>query len=262
MPLVSAPSLTQTAGGQNLYAVAGSTGPGGGVTQLLAGANVTLSPSDGLGVVTVSASGGGGGGGVTSVTAAGAGISATPTTGAVVISNTGVTSVSPSGAGIAVFPTFGAVAVQNTGVTSLVAGPGIVVSGASGAVTVTNGASVGVTTTLASLPQGGGALNAGTNGVVEIELQPQGSVFGRTDFTASVTGPGFSVNDIPVVILKRRYLGSVGNPNPTEVFAQPLLCGWNGSTGFSISMSVQRVYQVGDQLPAVTFIRFPGVAQA
>ena len=35
----------------------------GGVTQLIAGTNITLDPSDGLGAVTINASGGGGGGG-------------------------------------------------------------------------------------------------------------------------------------------------------------------------------------------------------
>lgn len=38
---------------------AASSGTSGGVTQLIAGENITLSPSNGLGVVTVSASGGG-----------------------------------------------------------------------------------------------------------------------------------------------------------------------------------------------------------
>lgn len=92
-----------------LWATNGSAGPGGGVTQLVAGANITLDPPTGDGVVTITASGGGAGG-VTSVTSGGPGITCTPTTGAVV--------------------------VDNTGVTSLVAGPGIAVSGTTGAVTV------------------------------------------------------------------------------------------------------------------------------
>lgn len=92
-----------------LWAVAGSAGPGGGVTQLVAGTNITLDPPTGEGVVTINAAGGGGGG-VTSVTASGAGITATPTTGAVV--------------------------VANTGVTSIVAGTGVTVSGPTGAVTI------------------------------------------------------------------------------------------------------------------------------
>ena len=49
-----------------------------------------------------------------------------------------VTSVSGTGSGISVTPTTGAVVVSNTGVTSNVAGTGITVSGATGAVTITN----------------------------------------------------------------------------------------------------------------------------
>ena len=60
----------------------------GGVTRLLAGSNITINPSPGFGVVTVNASGGGGGGAVASVSGSGTGISVSPTTGAVVVSNT------------------------------------------------------------------------------------------------------------------------------------------------------------------------------
>lgn len=95
-----------------LWAVAGSVGPGGGVTQLVAGAGVTLDPSTGEGVVTISATGGGGGG-VSSVTASGAGITATPTTGAVVVANTGVTSL-VAGSGITVSSATGAVTLNAT----------------------------------------------------------------------------------------------------------------------------------------------------
>lgn len=56
---------------------------------------------------------GGGGGGVSSVTASGAGITASPTTGAVVVANTGVTSLI-AGAGISVSSASGAVTVANT----------------------------------------------------------------------------------------------------------------------------------------------------
>lgn len=99
--------------GEALWAVAGSVGPGGGVTQLVAGTNITLDPSTGEGVVTINAAGGGGGG-VTSVTASGAGITATPTSGAVVVANTGVTSL-VAGGGISLSGSTGAVTVTNTG---------------------------------------------------------------------------------------------------------------------------------------------------
>jgi len=98
-------------------------GPGGGVTQLVAGSGVTLDPATGEGVVTITATGGGGGGGVTSLVA---------------------------GAGIGVSSPAGDVTVTNTGVTSLVAGTGISLSGASGAVTVTNSATTPSYTGLAT----------------------------------------------------------------------------------------------------------------
>jgi hypothetical protein len=99
--------------GEALWAVAGSVGPGGGVTQLVAGSGIILDPSTGEGVVTITSTGGGGGGGVTSVTASGAGITATPTSGAVVVANTGVTSL-VAGAGMAVSSATGAVTISAT----------------------------------------------------------------------------------------------------------------------------------------------------
>ena len=68
-----------------------------------------------------------------------------------------VSSVSGTGAGISVSPTTGAVVVSNTGVTSIVAGTGISVSGATGAVTVN---ATGTTYTInASSTTGGANLN-------------------------------------------------------------------------------------------------------
>lgn len=78
-----------------------------GVSQIIAGTNVTVSPAGGTGAVTVNAA-----------------------------LSSAVSSVTGSGAGINVSPTTGAVVVSNTGVTSLVAGTNITLSGATGAVTV------------------------------------------------------------------------------------------------------------------------------
>jgi len=103
------PTSTYAGPSEALWAVAGSVGPGGGVTQLFAGSGITLNPATGEGDVTISVTGGGGGGGVTSIVA---------------------------GAGIGVSSPAGDVTVTNNGVTSLVAGTGITVSGATGAVTV------------------------------------------------------------------------------------------------------------------------------
>lgn len=55
---------------------------GGGVTQIVAGANVTISPLNGLGAVTINATGGGGGGGGNDYAAStdiGAGTTVSPT---------------------------------------------------------------------------------------------------------------------------------------------------------------------------------------
>lgn len=93
-----------------LWAAAGAVGPGGGVTQIVPGLNVSIDPPTGLGVVTINATGGGGGG--------------------------GVTSVSNNGPGISVSPTTGAVQIENTGVTSIVAGTNVSISGSTGAVTI------------------------------------------------------------------------------------------------------------------------------
>ncbi len=80
---------------------------------------------------------------VTSVSGSGAGISVSPTTGAVVVSNTGVTSAA-AGTGIGVSSGTGAVTFSNTGVTSLAAGSGISLSGSTGSVTISNTVPAGI----------------------------------------------------------------------------------------------------------------------
>jgi len=88
MSLLPSATFAGPSQAEALWAVAGSTGPGGGVTQLVAGPNITLNPPTGEGVVTISASGGSGGG-VTSLVA-GTGIAVSSATGAVTVSATGV----------------------------------------------------------------------------------------------------------------------------------------------------------------------------
>jgi hypothetical protein len=55
-----------------------------------------------------------------------------------------VTSVTASGAGITASPTTGAVVISNTGVTSIIAGSNIMVSGATGAITISSTSTTGV----------------------------------------------------------------------------------------------------------------------
>lgn len=101
------------AGNNIVIAADGTISTSSGVSKLVAGNNITLSPTTGIGEVTISASGGGGGGAVNSVSGSGSGISVSPTTGSVVVQNTGVTSLS-AGKGISVSPTTGAATVSFT----------------------------------------------------------------------------------------------------------------------------------------------------
>jgi hypothetical protein len=57
---ISSNTITFTKGDGNTFPITVNTGSGGGVTQLLAGSNITLSPINGLGQVTISSTGGGG----------------------------------------------------------------------------------------------------------------------------------------------------------------------------------------------------------
>lgn len=202
-----------------LWAVAGSVGPGGGVTQLVAGSGITLDPSTGEGVVTINATGGGGGG-VSSVTASGAGITASPTSGAVVLANTGVT--------------------------SLVAGSGISVSSASGAVTVSNTATApaytgyqtytytpGVSNTIA-VTGSCGKINLGPLGTAGSVLfsNPNGTGWQLT-FPCYLTNPSFNVNTRLIVTQFSNPNIATGDPLNFTVNIQS----WNGGGGWSTSQS-------------------------
>jgi hypothetical protein len=55
-------TITFTKGDGSTFPITVDTGSGGGVTQLLAGANISLSPTSGVGQVTITSTGGGGGG--------------------------------------------------------------------------------------------------------------------------------------------------------------------------------------------------------
>ena len=57
---ISSNTITFTKGNGTTFPITVNTGSGGGVTQIVAGTNITLSPVGGTGVVTVNATGGGG----------------------------------------------------------------------------------------------------------------------------------------------------------------------------------------------------------
>jgi len=113
------------------YVVPGAN-PCLGVTQVIAGSNVTVTGTQYQPIIN--ATGGGGGGGVTSL-AYTTGINGSGTTGAITLSNTGVTSII-AGSGIGISGGTGAVTISNTsagggGITSLVAGGNIAITNAS-----------------------------------------------------------------------------------------------------------------------------------
>jgi hypothetical protein len=177
-----------------------------------AGVTTTFAPTPAGGTITITAAPAPSpGSGVSSVTASGGGISASPTTGAVVLANTGVHSVTSTSSQISVTgppPTGGAVTISaptplltsvtaaptpgisiasptptsrvitNTGVTSNVAGLGISLSGATGAVTITN---TGVRTAAG----GTGIGVSASTGAVTIS---------NTGVTSAVAGAGIGVS--------------------------------------------------------------------
>ena len=231
MSLLPSATFAGPSQAEALWAVAGSTGPGGGVTQLVAGPNITLNPPTGEGVVTISASGGSGG--VTSVTASGAGITATPTSGAVV--------------------------VANTGVTSIVAGTNVTVSGASGAVTINSLAATTPTVNSATLPSGGGTLPDGVNGcIVTGAFSP--STGNPAFYIANVRGQFWGPNDIYCVTLKQYYLSAL-SATPAVPPPQNFQATWDG-TGLNIQLigtNLAITHNAADTAPVFYVLRVAGL---
>jgi len=136
------PILTSNKDGEDTvwaFRISQASSGGSGVSRIVAGTNVTVSPAGGTGVVTVNSSGGGT---VTSVTAGTGGVTVTGTSTAPVINiPTAVTSVTAGTGGVTVTGTATAPVINipaASGVTSLaVSGGGITTSGSSGAVTLT-----------------------------------------------------------------------------------------------------------------------------
>ena len=103
---ISQPLNSNTVANINTPFYGGSAPPSGGVTSIIAGSNVTISPTTGIGAVTINASGGSGGG-VTSIIA-GSNITIDP------IDGTGAVTINARGGGAGVFTS-----IINSGATTL-----------------------------------------------------------------------------------------------------------------------------------------------
>ena len=138
-----------------------------GVTQIVAGSNITISPTNGLGAVTVNAT----------------------------VPSVPVNSVNGTGAGITVSPSTGDIYVSNTGVTSLVAGANITLSGSTGAVTINSVSSSYTAGTGITIGSGTGVIaNSGvlslstTDNLIGISGGPTTAVGNITLYNQNPTG--------------------------------------------------------------------------
>lgn len=170
-------------------------------------------------------------GGVSSVTASGAGISISPTTGAVVVINTGVTSIT-AGAGMSVSPSTGAVTVTNIGVTS-VAGTvnQVIVSAATGPVTFSLPQSIntGASVTFSAMALTSSATNA---------LNVTGGIDCNAIFCASTAFNSISTSGGIQASSAGFYIGSTQVINGSSVFTgDGVNVGANGIVCGAISCS-------------------------
>jgi hypothetical protein len=172
---------------------AGGGGGSSGVTQLVAGTNISLSPAGGTGIVTVNSTASSG---VSSVSG-GTAISVSPTTGAVVVNNTGVTAIAVS-SGITTTGATGSITLSNSGVLSVAgSGAGISANTVGGNVTIQN---TGVTKF--TVTGGTGLSISGPTGFVNLSLTPQFVSLATTNLNMA----GYSIINVATI-----YGGTVGS---------------------------------------------------
>ena len=171
---------------------AGGGGGSSGVSQLVAGTNISLSPAGGTGIVTINSTASSG---VSSVSG-GTAISVSPTTGAVVVNNTGVTAIAVS-SGITTTGATGSITLSNSGVLSVAgSGAGISANTVGGNVTIQN---TGVTKF--TVTSGTGLSISGSTGFVNLSLTPSFVSLATTNLNMA----GYSISNVATI-----YGGTVG----------------------------------------------------
>ena len=209
--------LTVDAAGLPVWAASG--GGSGGVTQIIAGTGVTISPTGGTGAVTINATGGGGGSGtVTSVSGTGT-VNGITLSGTVTSSGnltlggslsgvslstqvTGTLPVANGGTGITTTPVNGAIDIGNgTGFTrtTLTAGSGISITNGSGSITISatggGGGSGTVTSVGLTMPSGFtvGSSPVTSSGTIAVSTSLNGILAGNgSGFTTITVGSGLT----------------------------------------------------------------------
>lgn len=180
----------------NSFSVTG----GSGVTQLLAGTGISISPGGGTGNVT--------------------------------ITNSGITSV-VAGSGVSVSTSSGAATVTNIGVTSIVAGTNISISGSTGAVTI-SASSGGAATAKFGGTGVDGALNI-SSGTTNFNLGGA-SVFIKNYTSISVTGTANITFTNPASTGTQIIFRSQGNVTWTSSANPSIDLGSLGSAGAAVNL--------------------------
>ena len=229
IPILNLPAAISITGTEQIPAVQNGTtvripaslivGSGiAGVSQIVAGTNVTISPTSGVGVVTINATGGGGGGGVTQITA-GPNIAVSPSggTGNVTVGFDGILPVASGGTG--------------TSTPALVAGTNVTITGSWPNQTIN-----------ASGGGGGGGTPGGPTG--SIQFNGGGGTFTGTSVNSLYTPAGGSPTG-GVQLGNSAIIPSNAITPSLDIF------GYDGATSTALNV---RGYNNSTSLPDVYFI--------